>query len=91
MEHNNEENTNRFMAIMDRLGKQDSTLTAILEQTTKTNGRLGRAEGSIEELKVYQNKQKGFIAAVMLVSSIIGGLITAFIAGSWEVLKHILH
>ena len=86
-----EENTDRFMAIMDRLGKQDATLIAILEQTTKTNGRLSKAEVAIEEVKIYQNKQKGFIAAVMLIASIIGGLITAVIAGSWEIFKRTFH
>lgn len=48
----------------------------ILEQTTKTNGRLLRAEGDITEIRVWRGWITGGMAIIMIVLPVVVGLIT---------------
>lgn len=59
----------------DRFDSQDKTIGEIKEQTTKSNGRIGKLEGRTEAIEQYkasiQNRVIGFIAA----GTVMGGLI----------------
>lgn len=59
-----------------RFDSQDVTIEAIVVQTTKTNGRVGKVEERATALENYKsslrNRAIGFIAAGSLVGGLIG-------------------
>lgn len=58
----------RQKALTDRLDQ-------ILEQTTKTNGRVSKCEDHIQNLELWQSEQKGNWKGVVTVSTVIGVII----------------
>lgn len=67
---------NTLLARLDeRMKALDQKLDAILVQTTKTNGRLTKAEDSINSLNLWQSKVKGSYNALMVMGSIISVII----------------
>lgn len=48
----------------------------ILEQTTKTNGRLGRAETEITEIRIWRGWMTGGMAIIMIMLPVVIGLMT---------------
>lgn len=67
---------NTFLARLDERQKSmDKKLDDILTQTTKTNGRLTKAEDNIQQLNIWQGKIKGSYNAIMVIGSIISVII----------------
>jgi hypothetical protein len=67
---------NTLLARLDeRMKALDQKIDAILVQTTKTNGRLTKAEDSIYDLNLWQSKVKGSYNAIMVIGSIISVII----------------
>lgn len=54
----------------------DMVTTPILEQTTKTNGRLLSAEGEITQIRIWRGWMTGGMAIIMIVLPVVVGLMT---------------
>jgi len=69
--------------LLARIDERQKALTdrldAILEQTTKTNGRLIKAEDSIQKLQLWQSESKGNWKGVATVSTVIGAIIAGIL------------
>jgi prefoldin subunit 5 len=67
---------NNLLARLDERQKaMDSKIDAILEQTTKTNGRLTKAEGEIQNLNLWKSQLKGGYTVLIGVGSVLFALI----------------
>lgn len=63
---------NTLLARLDeRMKALDQKLDAILVQTTKTNGRLTKAEESINHLNLWQSKVKGSYNTLLAIGSVL--------------------
>lgn len=59
----------------------DHATRPILEQTTKTNGRLGKAEEDIKDLRIWRGWMTGGMAVIIIILPVVVGLMT------WMVIK----
>ena len=64
--------------------KLDQKLEAILEQTTRTNGRVTKAEEQIDDLESWRDHSAGRISGVLIpltvISPIVAGLIVSYLS-----------
>jgi len=63
-----------------RLAKIESTLDAVLEQTTRTNGTVIKHSDQIDALESWRDKLAGALIPISLISPIVAGLIVSFLA-----------
>ena len=67
---------NNLLARLDERQKaMDGKIDAILIQTTKTNGRLSKAEDDIHSLNLWKAKLKGSYTAIVIIGGILGAII----------------
>ena len=70
----------RFQNVQDKHNHVMEKLDAILEQTTRTNGRVNDHATEIRDLREWRATSQGHWKALMFVASGIGGALGALVA-----------
>jgi hypothetical protein len=70
---------NNLLARLDERQKaMDGKIDAILIQTTKTNGRLSKAEEDIQNINLWKAKLKGYYSGILIIVAALGVIIGWF-------------
>lgn len=71
-----DEKQNELLFRLDERQKSiEHKIDAILTQTTKTNGRLTKAEDEIQKLNIWQSRIKGSYQAVIVIGTVVSVVI----------------
>lgn len=74
-----ENNNQTHLEIMRSLGRIEGTLNGVLEQATKTNGRVTSLEKSVTEIKVTDGITATKMSIIGVVSGALGGFILSLL------------
>jgi hypothetical protein len=70
-----EQQSNLLSILEERIRHIDEKIDAILEQTTKTNGRLLKAEHEIDDIQLWKAEIKGSFKTLIAIFTAIGVII----------------